>query len=178
MTLFEYGILQEKSDIRAHVSVIGRCVYVFQTANAIKAIKTKKYPEAPAFTGSIKTANGLLVPPFDIDGIRVVDTPDDVMDLMNFNNTDSTSAKGNKAVEVVKHLLRRGLFPMNANPETIEDRQMQIIEDRQMQISGLDILVKMEVKIQVKCDWGAGVGPGCTGNLFLQIAESNPYSQH
>jgi len=170
MSLFEYGILQEKSDLRAHVSVVGECVYVFQTSSAVRAIKSHHYHEAPAYTGSILTAMGLLVPPFDIDGLRVVDIPADVVAAVDFNKADNTTSKGNKAVEVVRVLLNRGLFPMNAAPE--------IVEDKQMQISGLDILVKMEVKIQVKCDWKCGVSDGCSGNLYLQIAESNPYKQH
>jgi len=37
--LFEYGIMIEKSDIRAHVSVVNRTIYVYKTIEGIKAIE-------------------------------------------------------------------------------------------------------------------------------------------
>lgn len=40
--LFEYGIQNETSDIRAHVSVVHKCIYVFRTAAAVAAIEKHK----------------------------------------------------------------------------------------------------------------------------------------
>jgi len=48
------------------------------------------------------------------------------------------------------------------------------VEEKDMQISGWDITVKLNFRIQIKCDWKCGLGDGCTGNLFIQIAERNP----
>ncbi len=45
-----------------------------------------------------------------------------------------------------------------------------------MQIRGVDIVVRGQWRIQVKCDYDAGRGKdgSGTGNLFLQVAERNP----
>lgn len=165
-SLVAYGIEQEKSDLRAHVSVIGRCVYVYPTRNAIERIKAYKYPKGSAYTGDQKTGMGYLVPPYDIPGARVIDVPDDIMVKVNFDPRDNTSTKGNKAVSAVRDLLLRGLFPL--------DSMSEIVEEKDMQINGWDITVKLNFHIQIKCDWKCGISDGCTGNLFIQIAERNP----
>jgi len=165
-SLVVYGIEQEKSDLRVHVSVMGRCVYIYPTQNAIERIKAYKYPKGSAFTNGQKTGLGYLVPPHDIPGVRTIDVPDEILAQINFDPRDNTSMKGNKAVSVVRTLLLRGLFPL--------DSVSEIVEEKDMQISGWDITVKLNFRIQVKCDWKCGLGDGCTGNLFIQIAERNP----
>jgi len=80
-----------------------------------------------------------------------------------------TSVKGAKAVRVVTELLRIGWFPLPVDP--------QIIDDVDMQIKGTDINVRASFKIQVKCDYKGGIGPGCTGRLYLQVAENNPFNR-
>src|SRR3972149_1467611 len=144
-SLVVYGIEQEKSDLRVHVSVMGRCVYIYPTQNAIERIKAYKYPKGSAFTNGQKTGLGYLVPPHDIPGVRTIDVPDEILAQINFDPRDNTSMKGNKAVS-------------------------EIVEEKDMQISGWDITVKLNFRIQVKCDWKCGLGDGCTGNLFIQIA--------
>lgn len=168
--LIEYGIQNEKSDLRAHVSVVGRCVYVYRTETALSVIASNKYRKVPVMTGNIVTATGYVVPPSDIANIKIVDIPEKIMLLANFSQFDSTSAKGDKAVKIIKWLLKSGLFPLAAMPE--------VITDKDLQIEGTDILVKLESRIQVKCDYKAGDRSGCTGNLFLQVSECNPFRSH
>lgn len=166
-----YGIQNEQSDIRAHVSVVTKTVYVFPTQRGIEAIDTGKYPKAPAWTEDILTAEGYLVPPDDIKNMRRVPIPEHVLQQANFSPYDTTSEKGARAVRVVQYLLRNGLFPLWAHPT--------IIHDVDMQVEGLDIIVKMNTRIQVKCDYRAGdKEAGGTGNLYLQVAECNPFKMY
>ena len=165
--LVPYGIYEEKTDIRAHVSVAGKCVYVYPTKKGIEAIENGTYRKAPAYTGDIKTAEGYLVPPKDIRMLRVIPIPQEIMDQAAFSESDTTTEKGSKAVRIVRWLLRNGKFPLWTEPG--------LIEDHDLQVDGTDIIVSLHTRIQVKCDWKAGSGPGCTGNLFLQVAECNPF---
>jgi hypothetical protein len=91
--------------------------------------------------------------------------------MVNFAPTqghESTGTKGQKAVYVVHEMLKRGLIPIKQNIETITEQDMQI--------SGTDIIVHSNIRIQVKCDWKAGTKElGGTGNLFIQTAECNPF---
>ncbi len=77
----------------------------------------------------------------------------------------TTSQKGKLAVRVVCYLMKVGRFPLWINAEESQDREVQI--------SGADIVVCCNRRVQVKCDYYAGPRPG-TGNLFLQKAECNP----
>ena len=168
--LVDYGIREERSDIRAHVCIEAKTVYVYPTRAGIVAIETGKYRAAPAYTGTIKTAMGYLVPPAEINFCRAVPIPSRVLEKASFSPSDDTTAKGEKAVRVVCWLLRAGLFPLWVTPAFVEEAEMQI--------EGMDILVRMNTRIQVKCDWRGGVGLRCTGNLFLQTQECNPFGRH
>lgn len=166
--LVEYGIRQEKSDIRAHVSVDTNSVYVYGTSEGIEAINTGEHRKAPAYTGSMITAEGYLVPPDAIKGCKRIPIPPG---LMSFNKTDSTSAKGDKAVRVVMQMIKDRLIPIALDVSDITDEMMQI--------EGTDIIVQATARVQVKCDWRAGHRElGGTGNLFIQIAECNPLRSH
>ena len=70
--LFEHGIHTEASDIRAHVSVVNRMIYVFQTRNGIRAIKEHEPPLRDAFQEGFngRTAEGWLVKSEWIDDLR------------------------------------------------------------------------------------------------------------
>ena len=166
--LVDYGIREEQSDIRAHVSVVGRCVYVYPTRFAIEALASGNYRSAPARTGGLVTAMGCLVPPGEIKLCKRIAIPADVLAKAGFDEGDSTSVKGEKALRAVRWLLRAGLFPLWAEPV--------VIDDLDMQTEGMDIVVQMRARIQVKCDWRAGEGKGCTGNLYIQTQECNPYA--
>jgi hypothetical protein len=165
--LFEYGITTEHSDIRAHVSVVNRTVYVFQTQQGIRTIRSGQWPLRSASQPGVAgiTADGWCV---DVNAIE------DLRRLKffswegwtQFRRELSTSRKGALAVLCVIAAMQRGRFPFWV--EAAEDRREDV------QVQGTDILVFCRKKIQVKCDFDGGDKPAGTGNLFLQRAERNP----
>jgi hypothetical protein len=166
-TLVDYGIQNEQSDIRAHVSVLTKRVYVFDTSIGRELAESGQYPEGKAYTGRIITGVGALVPPRDIEGLRAIPIPDDIWAKREISKFDNTGTKGDKAVLIVSDMLKCGLIPVELRIDQITDETLQI--------EGLDIVVAAKVRIQVKCDYKAGPRKwGGTGNLFLQVAECNP----
>ncbi|HEV8525665.1 MAG TPA: hypothetical protein VGQ71_14315 [Terriglobales bacterium] len=166
-----YGIQTEKSDYRIHVSPKTRRIYVFPTDAGIRAIAGGQHRKAVVHTGGMPTAEGYLVPPRDIKGCRAISIPDDLLRALLAVEAGSTSQKGNKAAQVACEMLRRGLIPI-----VLEARDAT---EFGLQIDGVDITIDAKYSIQVKYDEAAGPREwGGTGNLFLQIAESNPYASH
>lgn len=168
--LVDYGIHNEGSDIRAHVCVLAGKVYVYPTIYGIQAIDSGEFVGKPGrqrgFDGP--TAWGYLVPPGKIARCVPV-SAEKIIASMGFSEFEDTSEKGDKAVAVVASLLRLGWFPLPVDPK--------IVLDADMQISGTDINVRASFRIQVKCDYKGGVGVGCSGNLYLQTAEINPFKR-
>jgi len=161
--LFEYGIHTEQSDVRAHVSVCNKTLYIFPTKNGVAAIEKHCPPLADAGQNGVKgrTANGWLTKIEWIEDIRKLTFASwDGWD--RFKPDLSTSEKGKLAVECVIQLMKIGRFPFWL--DATEDERENI------QVSGTDILIFCRKKVQVKCDWRIGE----TGNLFLQRAERNP----
>ena len=165
--LVPYGIQNEESFIRAHVCpVVGR-VYVFETERGRDIIKKKQYRIAPAYTGGQKTAEGYLVPPEDIEGVMEFNIPDDLKRNILELSESTTSIKGRGAVKIVQEMMSRRLLTM---PAILEDET-----SIDAQLRGSDLVVSNSCTVQVKCDWRGGSWRlGGTGNLYLQIAESNP----
>jgi hypothetical protein len=167
--LFNHGILTENSDIRAHVGVLAKSVFVFQTADGIRAIEQYNPIVKPAFQPGVdgKTADGYLV---KLEWIRDLRTRKlahwPVWD--GWTDALSTSDKGVRAVRVICEMLKRAVFPLWIDG-TYDD------ERKTIQIKGTDVVVFARKRIQVKCDYRAGTGhPMCTGNVYLQFAERNP----
>lgn len=158
--LFEYGIHTEGSDIRAHVSVVNKTIYVFPTRNGREAVMCKpreeRYAEQPGVDGP--TGLGWLVPPDEIADLRRVRffTWEG---WTQFRRELSPSRKGKLAVCCVVAAMQRGRFPFWL--DAAEDDRANI------QIVGTDIVVFCRKKVQVKCDFYAGDKPAGTGNLFL-----------
>ncbi len=174
--LWEYGIQNEGSHIRVHVCPNVKRVYVYPTECGNKAIKTGEHEKTKGFqTGySTPTSEGYLVPPEAIERCIEIYLRNTAWENIGFLCSDNTSIKGEKAVRLVKAMLKEGLLPIPAEAMTIEDKDIQI--------QGTDILVKAnkiyheEIKIQVKCDYPGGRKTlGGTGHLFLQTAEANPF---
>ena len=163
--LVNYGIQNEDSDLRAHVSVCNATVYVFPTENGRKAIAENNIQGKPAYTGTTVTAFGYPVPFRKIANIQAVKIPQWIFENENFLHSDTTSQKGNKAVNIVKTMILKGLIQIALTPTEITEKTMQI--------KGTDIHVTANCKIQDKCDWRAGE----TGNVYLQVAERNLYKQ-
>lgn len=171
-TLVPYGIQNEESDLRIHVCPVAKHVYVFPTKHGVQAIDTGKFEKKPGYQDihgcNGKTAEGYLVPPSSIEGCISIRIPVFILVRYPIYQWDSTTDKGNKATAIVADLLRLGRIPLKADPE--------VIHDSDLQIKGTDITVKLNTRIQVKCDFAGGDKRHghVTGNLFLQVAECNP----
>jgi len=169
--LHDYGIHNENSDVRAHVSVVNRKIYVFRTCDGIAAVKRLNPPVKDAFQLGVngKTATGWTVPWDAIEGIRRVR-----MEHWNnwklFSRELTTDVKGRLAVECVVAAMNDGCFPFWVIAAESSDSRIQI--------KGTDIVVQHGCKIQVKCDYVAGEKPAGSGNLFLQKSERNPLGRH
>ena len=167
--LIEYGIHNEESDFRAHVSLATGKVYVFPTGSGRAAIRTGRYTTKEAYQRGydFPTGLGYLVPPLDIEGCQEVAIPADLLEGANCRRDESTSSKGHKAMVIVHNMLIRGLIPIALRPA--------LITRKDLQIKGEDITVRGQATIQVKCDYSAGRQElGGTGYLFLQIADRTP----
>ena len=167
--LFSYGIHNEASNIRAHVSPLAKKLYVFPTICAVRVMKN--FEMKPAFQDGVcgKTAEGYCVPPSAIENIRSLSISDDRLE--GFVEALTTTEKGNKAVEIVTAFLKAGRFPLWMEGEFVTEKSIQI--------TGTDIAVGGRWKIEVKCDFRASEEhgtphPRCTGKLYLQVAERNP----
>lgn len=178
-SLVEYGIQTEQSDVRVHVCPVVRRVYVYPTSSGVSVIASGSYRLVPAFQPGWPepTAMGYLVPPDDIPNCVEVKFRDLAWNALAFRRDDDPTTKGNKAVRLVKSMLKHGLLPLPAESE--------VVDESDMQVSGTDILVKanqlrvQDIRIQVKCDFEGGRKElGGTGNLFLQVQEINPFGYH
>lgn len=170
-SLVNYGIQNDKSVYRFHVCFGSGMAYVFRTADgAVLCRDDGRYPKRPGYQPGVSyaTAEGFLVPPRDIAGCHELAIPPDVLAKVNCRSVDSTTVKGNKAVTVAREMILRGLVPLGGASDAVTDKGLQI--------DGLDIVVRIETRIQVKCDFSGGrLG---TGNLFLQVSEVNPLAMH
>lgn len=167
--LFDYGIHNEASNIRAHVAPLACRVFVFPTICGVRAMKGRRMANAyqPGVEGP--TAKGALVPPGEIENIRCIRIDPSRFD--GFEEGLSTSEKGDRAVAIVQCMLKAGRFPLWL--------EGCFVTDVEMQTTGTDVIVQGKWKIEVKCDYRASMERGephplCTGNLFLQVAERNP----
>jgi len=176
MSLVDYGIQTEESDIRVHVCPLVRRVHVYPTAFGVKAIETGKYRQTHGYQpGWDKpTALGYLVPPTEISYCLELAFRDLTWDALDIRQDETTTSKGDKAVRLVKMMLKRGMIPFPTESE--------IISEKDMQITGTDIFVKAnflrakDIRIQVKCDYKGGRRElGGSGYLFLQTKEHNPF---
>jgi hypothetical protein len=119
-------------------------------------------------------AGQLFVPPEDIPNCVELKFSGIAWDHLTFAKDDRTSVKGDKAVRLVKAMLKRGLLPLPAESE--------VVEEQDIQVAGTDIFVRgqnlrhNDLHTQVKCDFDGGRKElGGTGNLFLQVKEANPF---
>lgn len=172
-TLVDYGIQNEQSDVRIHIGVYARQAYVFKTRAGYNSIDSVRHRRVSVNTNGITTAIGYLVPPRDINGCQIVPIPSNIFDrfgIARFPEKGYESEKGATATYIASEMLKAGLIPLRLHITEIDDKKMQIM--------GVDIMIAANIKIQVKCDYRAGNGqhPRCTGNLFLQVQECNPFS--
>ena len=169
--LFDYGIQTEASDIRAHVSVVNKTIYVFPTRNGIMAAQANNCLVVPAYQPGVdvETARGWKVEVGLINDLRRIKfTSWEGWGM--FSATLSTSQKGKLAVDCVLEAMKRGRFPFWVDAQESKRDNAQL--------KGIDILVYCRKRVQVKCDYRGGDSPLGTGNLFLQSAERNPLRAH
>ena len=169
--LREYGIQTEESDVRAHVSVVNRTIYVFRTDFALVAIDSGQYREQDGFQPGFeqRTARGVLVPPDAIKDMRRVQfTAWPYWD--HVRKDMSTSRKGKAAMLCVTDAMQGAIFPFWVKATGSASRDIEI--------RGIDIIVSMNTRVQVKCDYPGGDKPNGTGFLFLQTQEINPFGLH
>lgn len=171
--LVEYGIKDEIEtvDLRFHVGVVVKKVFVFEPKQALEAMNTGKYKNVPVYTGEIKTATGYLIPYTDIQGCKMFDIPPLLLNDAGFSDWDNTTIKGKKAEQLIRKMISRGLIPTILFTVPADDEELQL--------NGTDIIPKYAESIQVKCDWKAGPRElGGSGNLFIQDRECNPLKKH
>lgn len=169
--LADYGIHNEASDLRLHVCFVVRRLYVYPTQSGVKAIRRGSYRKRPAYQQGLKTAEGYLVPPEDIPGLFEVCPRADIWQLGECHEFMNTSEKGKAAVVIAMEAMRRGNVPIPLMAEEVSEFNAQV--------EGVDVIVRGNARIQVKCDYKGGVKSlGGTGNLFLQVAESNPFKRY
>ena len=168
--LFEYGILTENSDIRAHVSGANQTIYVFQTKRGVQAIETYQPPIVYGYQPGVEgpTSSGWLVQPDWIEDLRRVRFAS-WSGWADLAKPLSTSDKGALAVQCVTQAMRLGRFPVWF--DAIEDTRDYV------QLAGTDMLVFVKKRVQVKCDYTCGDKPLGSGNLYLQKAERTPLNR-
>ena len=168
--LVDYGIHNEASNIRAHVGVLAALLFVFPTRPAANTMR--RYPVKRAYQPGVTyaTAAGHTVPIVEIPHLRTLRIAPER--LVGFHDALSTTEKGNRAVQIVEAFLKGGRFPLWFEGEFVQDAEIQQ--------RGTDLIVRGQWRIEVKCDYRAGpkTVPGCSGNLYLQTAECNPFKRH
>ena len=166
-TLFDYGIHNEASQIRAHVCVMVARLVVFPTREALRVME--RFPQKPAFTSGIDdgpTAIGHVVPVKAISHLRSIAISPER--LRGFHRHLSPSVKGDRAVEIVKAAMKEGRFPIWIEGEYVTEKEIQV--------EGFDLEIRGKWRVEIKCDFDGGEPrPPGTGNLFLQIRERNPF---
>lgn len=170
-TLIGYGIQTEDSDYRAHVAYGVQRVYVFPTKSGLAAIRTHSYTELPVKTRDIVTAKGYAVPISHIDGLSEVLIPLDLHQQVRIEKFMPTGEQGKLAAIIVAGMMKRSLIPLPV--------LVNFADDHALQVRGTDIIVNSHLHIQVKLDFRGGDRRyGGTGNLFIQVAECNPFRQY
>lgn len=173
-SMVQYGIQNEMSDFRAHVTYPIMRTYVFPTDKARSLIEQADHfglVMKTIKTGTIETAQGYPVPLSYIEGLQEIVIPPDVWRANFIDKAMPTSTKGTIATSIVVALLKKDMVPLPV--------RLQHADSKALQISGTDIIVNASLHLQVKCDMPGGERRyGGSGNLFIQIAECNPYRRH
>jgi len=172
--LVEYGITTEQSDYRLHICFAEGYAYLYPTEAGREAVASGNHTVYRAYQPGVggATALGVRVSPTEIPGCKRTPIPPKWLEYVNCQSNESTPIKGRKAVEIAVQLLKRGKLPieLRCNEACGVD----------LQISGVDLIVTSEVRIQVKCDYYGGLEPTKypTAGLYLQTHERNPRGLH
>ena len=170
MSLVEYGIQKEQSDIRVHVGFESEYIAIFETEKARQAIKEYDPYIAPTYVNGVKTAEGWLVRPEQIEGMKKFKMPD-IRKRFGFDKAGkSTSKKGQCAVDVVRYIVEQGKFPY----DVVHFEETPELEYQYKGIDGI-LTTKSGRKlfVEIKAD-----GKGCAPFLYVQKSESNAQKQY
>lgn len=170
--LVQYGILQEASDYRVHIGYKTQFLFIFLTEAGRQAVRLAEFrnwkPLPASVDGRITTAMGYAIPMGMIEDLKEILIPLDIHRRYTIHEFESTTTKGQKAVQITVEMLKAELIPIPVKINTNSDESVQI--------EGTDIIINSFLRLQVKCDYKAGdKRRGGTGNLFLQTEECNPY---
>ncbi len=170
----DYGIHNDHSDYQARVGYLTQYIYLFPTESGRLWLEENKEVEIKTASqeGTTRvTGWGFPAPISNINGLIDILIPISIYKEFPIHRNTSTSIKGKMAVSIVSAMLEAGLIPLPLASREISDFNLQIL--------GHDIIVNTDLKIQVKCDFIAGhKQKGGSGNIFLQIAECNPFKRY
>lgn len=169
--LVPYGIEDEESDYRLHVSFGCGKAYLFSTREGRKALrKAKDEPDtfrrfaAKQPGANFTTGVGYRIPWQAIEGCQEMELPLEMLWAVNCQTTDPPDMKGRKAMAIAWELYAQGLLSMAPIAE---------VSGQDMQIRGVDLVSSSGLRIQVKCDfWGGRSG------LAIQTHEANPFRRY
>lgn len=168
-SLIEYGIASEGSDIRAHVTIPGRQIVVFRTADMKALVEANNWPRVGASQPGVNgrtTGIGHLVPITAIEPVCIIRSAACPWHKWSHWMRMDTDEKGRVAVSIVKAAIRANKFPFWVCACGV---------GVDLDIRGTDIYVNTDRKIQVKHDGKAYPKElGGSGNLFIQTHECNP----
>lgn len=166
--MHKYGIYEERSDIRAHVSLPGKRITVFKTSDMVALLGCRKYRQIMGYQPGIEypTAKGFIVPLEDISPQYVLESRKFPWHEYDESKLDC-EAKGQMAVACVISAIKANRFPLWVSG--------RINGNKELDIEGTDVIVTASRHIQVKYDGLAyPVSQGGSGNLFIQTHECNP----
>lgn len=173
--LINYGIFEEESDYRIHVCPVVKRAYCYPTIPMKEMLRfnASVLQKRTARQGKLVTAEGFIVPIQMIPELQEIQIPELLLVRHRFFEDDSTTKKGQKAVQISKALLEQGLVQIAVSVEEINDIELQI------KGGDTQVIVNSGVIFQIKCDKNGGSKKhGGTGNLFIQTHECNPHHYH
>lgn len=169
--LYEYGIADEQSDLRIHVCVKARRLYVYQTEVVRELLTVRDYPLRSASQNGQLTAYGYVIPWRDIPNIKEEEVAADIWKVIPIGRDMDPTEKGRRAAEIARAFLQTGTLRFAP--------LVEVVHDFDRQLAGADLVVSIRRIVQVKCDYNGGnKAYGGTGNLFIQTAERNPHQRH
>lgn len=185
--LIEYGIQNEESDFRFHVSFFTGTAYRFPTKIGRQIVNDcidgllnyERFESSQPGTNQI-TGVGYKVPHEDIEECVEIPIPHNFLREADFDPdwiyveggslpppnfyNRSTSEKGRAAEKITELLLENQLVPLPL--------ESKFIEQKDIQQQGKDFFIKAKIWIEAKCDaWGGRTG------LRLQTHELNPFKR-
>ncbi|NJM55096.1 MAG: hypothetical protein HC841_03500 [Verrucomicrobiae bacterium] len=158
--LIAYGIQSESSDFRVHVCPVVRRIYSYPTAMA-RVILPGGYRLASVRIDGHLTARGYLVPVEAVPELQTHVLPDIWWRYRPILPSMTTQQKGDIATRMVIAALNRGLMHIPVEAEEVTDLAEQI--------GGIDVRVRCNLRVQVKCDYSGGHKDlGGSGHLFCR----------